>query len=756
MATYIPNATQTTEPVESRTVESAALEFRTLKTSINARIEAVQDGNNAQDVRLTAIENALLSIGEGGLPGTVYVQRFSGTGAQTAFTLTATPQSGNVVDIYINGIYQNKDTFSVAGAVITFSEAPPAGTNNLEVQVTVTIALGDTDASLVSFRQAGTGAVARTAQDKMREWVSVKYFGAMGDGVTDDTAAIQNALNTGKAVYVPSGTYNISALIYTTANGQRVFGDGILQTVIQNITNNEPLFCFGDPRIASGATEFCTLEAITLHGKTDGTTLWGVYVPTSGSSSAGEYEGVSPSANNYYNGATSFTRATRTGTARGCTLRDMRIRYVYGGYALHVSSWGFGAYNVQLWSGQRGLRNSGAANSNHFVDLYISSMGREAIIHPDVPNSIPTACGYINAVVQQCGLDDSSLGTCVFSKGQGTYVSGIYLERNNEKDAVLATDVYVKVHEIGFVIDEVRHREESGGTDPLQTIIRTEGAGTRIGAVTFSSDVNEIVKVTGTDTDTSTFIFGPFSPVGTRTVTNGYINDTSTDKRTAVLFPRDPEWGFAISSSARFYAAAGKSALRNARGTTNVLALESGGPMRFSSDVNNETTGGDFTWEHNGQDGAGSLLLTLQTSNGNLYPGADNTQALGNAGSRWSTIYAGTGTINTSDAREKQQVRGLSDAERAVAVRLKSLIRTFKFSEAVDRKGDGARIHVGVIAQDVRSAFEAEGLGVEDYAIFCYDAWNAELDEDGNIITPAGERYGVRYEELLAFMIAAL
>ena len=220
MATYIPNATQTTEPVESRTVESAALEFRTLKTSINARIEDVQDGldteivnriagdanlqtqNNAQGVRLTAIENALLSIGEGGLPGTVYVQRFSGTGVQTAFTLNAAPQSGNVVDIYINGIYQNKDTFSVAGAVITFSEAPPAGTDNIEVQVTVTIALGDTDASLVTynattvdaqldsisaaggsslvgFQQAGAGAVVRTSQDKLRESVSVKDYGAV-------------------------------------------------------------------------------------------------------------------------------------------------------------------------------------------------------------------------------------------------------------------------------------------------------------------------------------------------------------------------------------------------------------------------------------------------------------------------------------------------------------------------------------------------------------------------------------------------
>ena len=163
MATYIPNATQTTEPVESRTVESAALEFRTLKASVNGRIEEVQTQNNAQDVRLQAIEAALLAIGEGGLPGTVYVQRLSGTGAQTVFTLNVSVPTPALIDVFINGVYQNKDTFTIVGTVLTFSEAPPAGTDNVEVVVSITIANVETDASLVSYTPAGTTVEAELA-----------------------------------------------------------------------------------------------------------------------------------------------------------------------------------------------------------------------------------------------------------------------------------------------------------------------------------------------------------------------------------------------------------------------------------------------------------------------------------------------------------------------------------------------------------------------------------------------------------------
>lgn len=168
------------------------------------------------------------------------------------------------------------------------------------------------------------------------------------------------------------------------------------------------------------------------------------------------------------------------------------------------------------------------------------------------------------------------------------------------------------------------------------------------------------------------------------------------------------------------------------------------------------TSIGDLVWT------TGTSRFVMKAGDGAFYPFGDNTQVLGRSSERWSVVYAGTGTINTSDAREKQQVRELSDAERAVAVRLKGLVRTFKFNDAVEKKGDGARIHVGVIAQDVKAAFEADGLVAEDYAVLCYDEWPEtpeERDEEGNITQeyrPAGNRYGVRYEELLAFIIAAI
>lgn len=78
------------------------------------------------------------------------------------------------------------------------------------------------------FIQAGTGSVQRTVESKLQETVSVKDFGAVGDGVTDDTAAIQAALSSSHVnIYVPAGRYRITSNL--TRSGQTyLHGDGLV------------------------------------------------------------------------------------------------------------------------------------------------------------------------------------------------------------------------------------------------------------------------------------------------------------------------------------------------------------------------------------------------------------------------------------------------------------------------------------------------------------------------------------------------
>ena len=136
-------------------------------------------------------------------------------------------------------------------------------------------------------------------------------------------------------------------------------------------------------------------------------------------------------------------------------------------------------------------------------------------------------------------------------------------------------------------------------------------------------------------------------------------------------------------------------------------------------------------------------------------PVADNAYSLGTSAQRWTAVYAANGTIQTSDRRAKCDVESLSEAELRVASRLKSLIRKFRFVDAVATKGDAARIHVGVIAQDVQEAFATEGLDGFRYGVLCYDEWETHTDASGAEI-PAGNRFGIRYDELFAFIIAAI
>jgi len=174
----------------------------------------------------------------------------------------------------------------------------------------------------------------------------------------------------------------------------------------------------------------------------------------------------------------------------------------------------------------------------------------------------------------------------------------------------------------------------------------------------------------------------------------------------------------------------------------------------------------------------------VTSSNGGV---ADNLFDFGTATARWNDAYITNGVTTSSDANEKQQIAVLTDAEIAAAKRISAGFKTFKWNDAVEAKGDNARTHTGVIAQEVQTALEAEGLDAGNYAFWMSNTWwetqtevpavDEVVDEDGNVITEAKEAYtrtdtydtleeapegatertrlGIRYPELLAFIGAA-
>ncbi|HGW5131610.1 TPA: tail fiber domain-containing protein [Acinetobacter baumannii] len=158
-------------------------------------------------------------------------------------------------------------------------------------------------------------------------------------------------------------------------------------------------------------------------------------------------------------------------------------------------------------------------------------------------------------------------------------------------------------------------------------------------------------------------------------------------------------------------------------------------------------------------------------------PADDGIMGLGSASNRWSAVYASTGSIQTSDQRLKQQFRSSNDAERAAALEIKSSISWYKFNESVELKGDEARWHIGVKAQQVIQILEKHGLNWKQYGFVCHDKWESSpdvvvtfspeiLNDNGDVIAPAvtkvvkgveaGDRYAIRYDELAMFILSAI
>ena len=676
------------------------------------------------------------------------------TAGQTVFNLTNSYQPGtNTLSVFVDGVNQyDGSSYSYTetnSTTVTFTAGLHVGAL-VKFTTAVTLSAGVTTSNLVSYTPAGTGAVATTVQAKLRQTVSVMDFGAIGNNVADDTAAIQAAINSfgdvGGAIYFPPGNYKVTAAltspqVFPDEGETLLFGAGGATTITS--THNGPVINF-----PQGSTT--KIQDMKFVGPGVSLTSSTAYL---GTLSKGTL--INCNISNFYIGV-------NIDNTIGGVIDRCYIHHCYHGVhavttpagdfinLLDISNtWldsnviGLTAYFVFISIFNNLTLNNNTlygANLERVFNVTFNGLWCESATDLLVlKNCVPTfLSSRVFATYSYDNIEALGLTKTKFTVANGiTYTTDANYESWNPDTNLFAT------------------------TTTVRSFPQFPAAGQWRPAVQFQnpSYTNNGLIMNMNPTDGTSYL-----TTAVNTGTNGLVSLTTTSASDIIglelfnnTYPNSgkPTIAFTNWSSGGLYSPRFKA---------------SGNAIYFSGLVGGGAiTGGEF-----------SAL-------------SDGGPTLGSASHRWNTVYASTGSINTSDANQKQQIALLTEAEQTAAKAIKGLIRTFKFNDAVEKKGDKARIHVGVIAQQVQAAFSDCGLDASNYAIFCEDVWyeydgktvsvndnkqyvetlyyvNDELvnpNDDGqfpeNAVpktsthdTVKKTRLGIRYDELLAVIISAL
>lgn len=188
--------------------------------------------------------------------------------------------------------------------------------------------------------------------------------------------------------------------------------------------------------------------------------------------------------------------------------------------------------------------------------------------------------------------------------------------------------------------------------------------------------------------------------------------------------------------------------------SSSLIAQHDGTNTYFRS----TTAGGDMYLGVNNQ----NLYLINTTA---LTAVDDNARTCGWSAWRWSVVYAATGSINTSDARQKKWRGAPTAAELKAAKEIVAELGFYQWLDAIEKKGEAeARYHYGPRAQKVWAIMASNGLidpvaangkpsGKCKYAFLCYDEW--EDTPVADTVRAAGNSYGIRPDQLILFLITA-
>lgn len=669
--------------------------------------------------------------------------------------------------------------------------------------------------------------VPRMLRQRFADVVNVKDFGAVGDGVTDDTEAIQVANNfamsTGKGLRFPSGVYPAHGLQMSACWDM----EGTAKVLFNGSADESCVTCAVDGlscgaiSIDANALEVDKLfyvsgnknhfDSITLlNGKSE-SILVRMLIVEGNENSFGSVVGIDHVKGSYWNNSSPqcvCLNGTATGNsfdnifARNCrsTVVNNATGKNFFGNVYSVDAKDNGFYAIAGSSYIDSIFYDGDDNGvgfRHGANAVINSVnlariGSYGVFFGDCGdvaiNSVAAECSGSNATI--FGLNETGTGTGKIEVNSFTGSVGlggtlVFLPKTlsgrqetvkkfslkNAKctinwndtegfsrasflnltacDAIELEDVQLKI----VIGDDVVQKQffymslqDSVKASKIENVriefVRNDGSVDQLGHTLFVKNVTQqSVSFTGGEVITSGLGVIP-SDVSKHNALFGSVPTSGSWRKGQLLM--NPSRDSRIAA---------------------YLCTESGTPGVWKAIPTFNT---DRTFD--------SVTATRIYPTKLFYPTADNTVSVGTGAARFSLVFAATGAINTSDEREKISVNSPDDA--LMRAWGKVGFKVFQFKDAVEKKGGDARIHVGVIAQEVKAAFESEGLDASRYGLFCHDAWEDEYedvtvvdqpevtDDDGNITTPevshvekrlvtaAGDRYGIRYEEALALECA--
>lgn len=661
--------------------------------------------------------------------------------------------------------------------------------------------------------------VPRMLKDRFADVVNVKDFGAKGDGLTDDTVAIQAAFNSGKSVWFPNGEYlltksltinNAGAVNFfgafqgTEAEDRNGRGAVLLYENADVVINVEASHCFIE-RLGFVTKDRASMKSVStavvfkrtgqdqntddLDGYVRFCTFVGFYV-------AVEHWGRTPT----------FTDNLLVDVVIG--LKTMWPSD--GNYSSLVQTPPFANRAIRI---ERN-RKHGAGDETKIDDSALLYNGGDILRGAKISDNLLDIGGRL--VIDEKGMDTCSISGNVvdcgghesvyFKPGSKIYNTAIHGNVFSRRVSKIENDVNVEASKLyNIVVD-------SEIVDGLSIFGNTfQGAPRR--SIAFNPETPSDTKIFKDINIVANTFDVSFSVSGVSNCTVGfscqaenltYSNNTITGSTdvvgTALAFTGATHkvtnlnaWGNTLkgwqllNSISRIASACLVQYTQNdyffnsvaGEGALDVTNMSSGTRSCVAMFRNPESelirfgfrTKTDRQW----------VGLTYVNNNASFFAASDTAGqvTLGRSANLWKEIFSATGTINTSDSRYKTSVASASDTLLDAVGNVP--FHTFQFTDAVEKKGaESARFHVGVIAQEVHQAFQAKGLDAARYGLFCHDAWQDEyetvevidqpevLNEDGELVSPAvthteqklitaaGDRYGIRYEELLMLECARL